>query len=218
MSSEDYAALISSSLHPPLINNLYGSLSDQVCHSNALIREAERMLNPNPVNQTSVPGMKEIDTAISTLDWDQYHDGQRPNRGKLKAVRFKGLEMKDPDYGTGRLDIAQDWTIDEVLNADRFRQVQESERLVGVEGKDLTRDFSEMERLDEEEDMNRCVEGCKEANDACGKLARNNILTQTIGLSQVRPERGAEGGGRLPRPVQPVQGGPPKDKRAGLGG
>ena len=61
----------------------------QVCHSNALIREAERMQNPNPVNQTSVPVIKEIDTAVSTLKWDQYHDGQRQNRGTLKAVRFK---------------------------------------------------------------------------------------------------------------------------------
>ena len=63
--------------------------------------------------------------------------------------------MEDPDYGTGRLDIAQDWAIDEVLSADRFRQVQESERMVGVEEKDLFRDFNEMERMDEEEDMNR---------------------------------------------------------------
>ena len=86
LSSTDYATLISASLHLPLINNIYGSLSDGVCLNNVLIRESENIMNPNPVDETSVPGMKNIDTATSTLKWDQYDDGRRQNRGSLKVV------------------------------------------------------------------------------------------------------------------------------------
>ncbi|GMH56187.1 hypothetical protein TL16_g02078 [Triparma laevis f. inornata] len=142
-----YASIITSASFLPLINPLYGVTSDSIVYENKLIKLNEISKNPNPINQTSVPGMTEIETAIATLDWDEFSDERRPNRGKLKRERFKGVEVMDEDIGTGRLAIAEKWELDSVYDRERFERIKEAGEDVGIENGE-----SEEWDLEEEEE------------------------------------------------------------------
>ncbi|GMH86209.1 hypothetical protein TrST_g6883 [Triparma strigata] len=153
-----YISVINSLRYTPLINSLYGMLSEAVVYDNRLVKK-ERDRGPKGINMTSVPGMKDIEVGIASLGWDQFSDGRRPNRGKLKRERFRGVEVVDEEYGTGRLGISMGWELDEVYGRERFERIQEAEKDLGVE-----KEWEEWD-VEEEEEREFGLMGIEEGGD-----------------------------------------------------
>ena len=127
-SSSDYAIMISAGLTSPMINNIYGVLSDAVNVEKALVNNMEKHTF---IDQTSVPGMSGMEAGLASMTWDEWDHGARNNRGRLKKMKFEGLDADD-DVGTGRWEIAESWTMDEVFNKERFNEVNEAKELTGA--------------------------------------------------------------------------------------